>query len=150
MTTIAEFLAAEHRGCDEVFAAAEDAANEGDLSRCRADFQEFCKVMEQHFRREEEVLFPAFEQASGNAMGPTRVMALEHRQMRETLTDMASALADGDLENFLGQADGLLILLQQHNIKEEQMLYPMCDRFLGAAAGSVIEAMQYRPAVGPS
>ena len=56
MTTIAEFLAAEHRGCDEVFAAAEDAANEGDLSRCRADFQEFCKVMEQHFRREEEVL----------------------------------------------------------------------------------------------
>lgn len=70
--------------------------------------------------------------------------------MRETLTDMASALADGDLENFLGQADGLLILLQQHNIKEEQMLYPMCDRFLGAAAGSVIEAMQYRPAGGPS
>ena len=30
------------------------------------------------------------------------------------------------------------------------MLYPMCDRFLGAAAASVIEAMQYRPAGGPS
>ncbi len=150
MTTIAEFLAAEHRGCDEVFAAAEDAANEGDLSRCRADFQEFCKVMEQHFRREEEVLFPAFEQASGNAMGPTRVMRLEHQQMRDTFDEMNNALASGDLEEFLGQAETLLILMQQHNIKEEQMLYPMCDRFLGAAAGSVIQAMQYRPAGGPS
>jgi iron-sulfur cluster repair protein YtfE (RIC family) len=148
MSTIAEFLAAEHRGCDQVFSIAEDAAHSGDLSRCRADFREFCKVMEQHFLREEEVLFPAFEQASGNAMGPTRVMRLEHRQMRETLADMDGALADGNLENFMGLADGLLILVQQHNIKEEQMLYPMCDRLLGAAAGSVIEAMQYRPTDG--
>jgi len=148
MTTIAEFLTADHRGCDEVFSIAEDAAHSGDLGRCRADFREFRKVIEQHFRREEDVLFPAFERASGNAMGPTRVMRLEHRQMRETLADMEGALADGDLENFLGQADGLLILIQQHNIKEEQMLYPMCDRFLGTAVGPVIEAMQYRPADG--
>jgi len=148
MTTIAEFLSAEHRGCDQVFSIAEDAAHSGDLSRCRADFRELCKVMEQHFLREEEVLFPAFEQVTGNAMGPTRVMRLEHQQIRETLAEMESALVDEDLENFLGHGDGLLILIQQHNIKEEQMLYPMCDRFLGADAGSVIEAMQYRPADG--
>jgi iron-sulfur cluster repair protein YtfE (RIC family) len=56
--------------------------------------------MEQHFQKEEEVLFPAFEQSTGNTMGPTRVMRLEHQQMREALAEMAGALAAGDLDDF--------------------------------------------------
>lgn len=142
MAAIAEFLAAEHRGCDESFASAEEAAQAGDLARCRAVFQRFQAEMERHFQKEEDALFPAFEQASGNAMGPTRVMRLEHRQMREALAGMEGALAGGDLADFLGQAEALLILMQQHNIKEEQVLYPMCDRLLGSAVGSVIQAMR--------
>lgn len=148
MTTITEFLAAEHRACDDGFAATEDAAHAGDLTRCRANFQRFLAAMEHHFQKEEAMLFPAFEQATGNTMGPTRVMRLEHQQMRETLAEMSGALAGGDLENFLGQAEALLILMQQHNIKEEQMLYPMCDRFLGGAVGSVIQALRDLPAGG--
>jgi iron-sulfur cluster repair protein YtfE (RIC family) len=145
MVTITEFLAAEHRGCDDRFAAAEDAAHAGDLARCRADFQRFRTAMEDHIQKEEALLFPAFEQASGNAAGPTRVMRLEHRQMREVFIGMEHALADGDLAEFLGQAETLLILMQQHSIKEEQILYPMCDRFLGNAVESVIRAMQDLP-----
>ena len=146
MATIAEFLATEHRRCDESFTTTEEAAQTGDLARCRANFRQFQTAMEHHFQKEETLLFPAFEQASGNAMGPTRVMRLEHRQMREALAEMDSALASGDLEEFLGQAETLLILMQQHNIKEEQILYPMCDRFLGDAAGSVIQVMRDLPA----
>jgi iron-sulfur cluster repair protein YtfE (RIC family) len=142
MITIAQLLAAEHRGCDDVFAATEDAAHRGDLARCRTDFQRFREVMEQHFRKEEEALFPAFEQASGNAMGPTRVMRLEHQQIRETLAEMDNALVSGDLDDYLGQAETLLILTQQHNIKEEQILYPMCDRALRGGVESVIQAMR--------
>ena len=150
MTTIAELLAAEHRDCDEAFTVAEDAAQAHDLARCRADFQRFRVAMEHHFQKEEILLFPAFEQASGNTMGPTRVMRLEHQQMRDTLDEMVGVLASGDLEDFLGQAETLLILMQQHNIKEEQMLYPMCDRFLGDAVGSVIQAMRDFPAGQPA
>ena len=145
MTAITEFLANEHRCCDDSFAAAEDAAQTGDLAGCRAGFQQFQAAMEQHFRKEEEVLFPAFEEASGNAMGPTRVMRLEHQQMRETFAEMERALAGGDLEEFLGQAEALLILTQQHNIKEEQILYPMCDRVLSSAAAEVVQAMRNLP-----
>ncbi len=140
MGVIADYFAAEHRGCDEVFATAEEAAQIGDLTGCQARFQQFHAAMERHFRQEEEELFPAFEQASGNVMGPTQVMRLEHQQMRDTLAEMDSVLVGGDLEEFLGQAETLLILMQQHNIKEEQILYPMCDRFLGNAAGSVLDA----------
>jgi len=70
--------------------------------------------------------------------------------MRETLAGMDDALAGGDLDDFLGQAEGLLILMQQHNIKEEQMLYPMCDRLLSGAVGSVIQAMRDLPAAQPT
>ena len=146
MGAIADYFAAEHRGCDEVFAAAEEAAQTGDLARCRADFQQFQTAMERHFQKEEQELFPAFEEASGMFMGPTRVMRLEHQQMRETFVEMNNALASGDLEEFLGQAETLLILMQQHNIKEEQMLYPMCDRALGSAAGAVLDAVRNLPA----
>lgn len=150
MATIAEFLTNEHRCCDESFAATEEAAQTGDLAHCRAIFRQFQTVMEHHFYKEEAMLFPAFEQASGNAMGPTRVMRLEHQQMRETLAEMNNALASSDLEDFLGQAETLLILMQQHSIKEEQILYPMCDRFLGGAVEAVIQAMRDLPADQPT
>lgn len=150
MATIVEFLSNEHRCCDESFAATEEAAQTGDLLRCRTDFRQFQAAMEHHFEKEESILFPAFEQASGNTMGPTRVMRLEHRQMRETLAEMDGALASGDLEDFLGQAETLLILMQQHNIKEEQILYPMCDRFLGGAVESVLQAMRDLPGRQPT
>ena len=146
MGAIADYFAAEHRGCDEIFASAEEAAQIGDLTRCRADFQQFQTAMERHFQKEEQELFPAFEEASGMFMGPTRVMRLEHQQMRDTFGEMSNALTSGDLEEFLGQAETLLILMQQHNIKEEQMLYPMCDRALGSTAASVLDAARNLPA----
>lgn len=142
MTAIVDFLAAEHRQCDEIFTIAEEAAHTDDLTSCRTRFQQFQAAMEQHFQKEEQVLFPAFEEATGHAMGPTRVMRLEHQQMREALAELANALAAGDLEDYRGQAETLLILMQQHNIKEEQILYPMSDRFLGSEVGSVIRAMR--------
>jgi len=142
MGAIADYFAAEHRSCDEVFATAEEAAQTGDLAGCQTRFQQFHAAMERHFQQEEQELFPAFEEASGMFMGPTRVMRLEHQQMRETLAGMDGTLASGDLEDFLGQAEALLILMQQHNIKEEQIMYPMSDRFLGSVADSVIQAMR--------
>ena len=142
MGVIADYFAAEHRDCDEVFAVAEEAAQIGDLAGCQVRFQQFQTAMERHFQKEEQELFPAFEEASGIVMGPTRVMRLEHQQMREIFVAMNDVLASGDLEEFLGQAETLLILMQQHNIKEEQMLYPMCDRALGGAAASVLDAVR--------
>lgn len=150
MAVITPFLADDHHYCDERFAAVEEAAQTGDPAGCRQRFQQFQAAMEHHFQKEEKVLFPAFEQATGNAMGPTRVMRLEHQHMRETLAEMSSALASDDLEEFLGQAETLLILMQQHNIKEEQMLYPMCDRALSAAVDSLIQDMRDLPARSPA
>ncbi|MCB1920148.1 MAG: hemerythrin domain-containing protein [Candidatus Competibacteraceae bacterium] len=148
MGQVTTFMSDDHRRCDHLFAAAEEAAAQRDLPTCRTRFQEFQSAMEQHFIMEEQALFPAFEDATGNNMGPTRVMRLEHQQMREVLAALAEALAADDLDEYLGQAETLLILMQQHNIKEEQMLYPMSDRALSNSQ-AVIQAMQQLQAGSP-
>ena len=130
MSSIAEVLGADHRRCDTAFAQAEAAAGDGDMTRCAALFQYFRAALLRHFRMEEEVLFPDFETASGSNAGPTAMMRQEHQMMRELLDAMQRAVDARDADGFLGAADTLMVLVQQHNMKEEGILYPMCDQLL--------------------
>jgi len=131
--SIIHFFSQDHRACDAEWAALEGTLDAGDLTACRAGFEAFDASMERHFGWEENVLFPALEQAMGMAgMGPTAVMRAEHRQMRAVLAQMRGAIDGGDTGEVLDQGDTLLMLIQQHNAKEEAMLYPMADQRLGA------------------
>lgn len=130
-----------HRHCDDAFARAEASAQSGDWAKARGDFDAFAKAIAAHFATEEETLFPAFEDRTGMRQGPTQVMRLEHGQMRELLGEMTTALDAKDAGGFGGAAETLLVLMQQHNLKEEHMLYPMCDRALGGD-GALLEKTQ--------
>ena len=131
-TSIVGFFTADHRACDEAWAAAESALDSGDEAQGRSAFEAFEAAMERHFGREEEHLFPALAAATGMAgMGPTAVMRAEHRQMRAVLMQMRTALDAGGSGEVLDQGDTLLMLIQQHNVKEEVMLYPMAEMHLG-------------------
>ena len=44
-----------------------------------------------------------------------------------------AALAQRDESEYSGFSETLLIMMQQHNMKEENILYPMCDAQLGEA-----------------
>ena len=93
--------------------------------------------MLQHFALEEDSLFPAFEAATGSQIGPTMVMRNEHSQMRALMQDMAQLLSSEQAGDYLGCADTLLILMQQHNMKEENILYPMCNQHITGFADLV-------------
>jgi hemerythrin-like domain-containing protein len=94
---------------------------------------------------EEEVLFPAFEAATGMTdSGPTFVMRMEHDQMRGLLDQMGAALERGDQNALLDQGDTLLMLIQQHNQKEEGMLYPMSERALASEWPALHERLAAR------
>lgn len=139
---------AEHHGvCDEIFAAAENAALNGDWTEAARRYADFRNQMEAHFRTEETLLFPGFEQATGNSYGPTEVMRAEHRQMREMMEAMEKSISGGDVDNYAGQSETLLIMMQQHNHKEEGILYPMCDDALSSDNGALAEqlAKEIRP-----
>jgi iron-sulfur cluster repair protein YtfE (RIC family) len=133
-----------HKHCDDLFAAAEALAHANDWTGCESASAKFLAEMEAHFATEEQVVFPAFAAASGMSGGPVTVMRMEHTQMRELMAQMAAALKARDRNAYGGAADTLLILMQQHNMKEENILYPMCDSSLAATAIDIGGALGQR------
>lgn len=125
--TATRVLRDHHKRCDELFASAEEAAHQRRWADCQIGFVRFRDEIEAHFATEEEVLFPAFEAASGMTGGPTQMMRYEHAQMRALLAALATTAAAGDADDYCGTAETLLVMMQQHNMKEEHILYPMCD-----------------------
>ncbi len=142
MTTITETMAADHRRCDELFSEAEEKIAKAEWSDGEQKLTDFLSAMEHHFEMEESVLFPDFEQRTGQAMGPTQMMRMEHIQMRQLFADMERAMTAQDKERLLGLAETLMMIMQQHNMKEERMLYPMTDQAFGPDAGEVVERME--------
>jgi hemerythrin-like domain-containing protein len=67
---------------------------------------------------------------------------MEHEQMRGLIQDMAGAFAAGDRNACLGLSETLNMLMQQHNLKEENMLYPMSDQVLSNSRDDLIRSMQ--------
>lgn len=128
--SIRSLMTDDHRHCDGLFAAAESALDSGPADSARRAMENFRLALLAHFAAEEETLFPAFEARTGITNGPTAVMRMEHAQMRSLLDAMTQSLSKGDGNTCLAHADTLLILMQQHNLKEENVLYPMCDQHL--------------------
>ena len=75
-------------------------------------------------------------------MGPTRVMRMEHEQIRRLMQDMARTVADADHCRYLGLSETLRLLVQHHNLKEEDLLFPMFDQMLDDERAGLIGAMQ--------
>lgn len=142
MATLSRYLTDDHVACDDLFAGAENAVAGADWAGGRNGFDAFRAATLRHFEREEAVLFPAFEAATGMAGGPTMVMRSEHEQMRVVLDAMAQAVAQHDATAYLGNSETLLMLLRQHNLKEEQILYPMTERALSGEAEDLLARMQ--------
>jgi len=140
---ISSYMKTEHRECDTLFAGAEEAIALSEWDVANERFLAFANDTLRHFKKEEEELFPAFETATGMTQGPTQMMRYEHEQVRGLIGNMAEAIENKDKDAALSLAESMMILLQQHNMKEEQMLYAMCDRQLPSELKeSTLEAMK--------
>lgn len=142
MHEIRDFMANDHRACDRHLAAAEQAVARSDWALAKVAFAHFQEALLNHFAAEETVLFPLFEQSTGMYLGPTQVMRGEHAQMRQLLSAAAAALAEHDADDYAGTAETLLIIMQQHNVKEENVLYPMCDQQLADQLEALLPELQ--------
>jgi len=142
MTTIRDFMAQDHLHCDEVLAPAERLAIDQNWDAAAAAFTHFKTLVLQHFNAEETLLFPAFEERTGMHMGPTQAMRGEHVQMRQLMDAASAALVEMDGDDYAGYTETLLIMMQQHNMKEESMLYPMCDQYLSDQTSVLLPKLQ--------
>jgi iron-sulfur cluster repair protein YtfE (RIC family) len=129
--SIANFFEEDHRKIDAVFErlSFKDAVKDQDV------FEDFDQRLEMHIHWEEDVLFPAI--ASINQMieqGPVRIMKLEHEAIRHSKTKAKEAFVQGDLAAAQEHCEALRSILSEHNLKEERVLYPICDQSLDEIA----------------
>ncbi|MEM5430756.1 hemerythrin domain-containing protein [Cupriavidus oxalaticus] len=126
MSDVIDTLVQQHRSCDAALARLEGALREADWTQAAAAFAELEAALDGNFGAEEARLFPAFEQATGMAGGPTAVMRHEHDEVRALMDNVREWLSLRDANALAAETDTLVVLLQQHNLKEENVLFPMC------------------------
>ncbi len=142
MSDLRTLFTEDHRYCDDLLGEAETCMAQSDGVGAQEKFRNFQAAMLRHFQVEEEQLFPAFEQETGVVNGPTRIMRMEHVQMRQLMDDALAALVAGDNDEYLGVVETLVIMMQQHNMKEENVLYPMCEQALSAQCAALLPTFE--------
>lgn len=140
---IVDYMTFDHRRCDELFALAESNWNDGDAHSAKENLDSFDLGMRAHLSKEENYLFPEFVKSTGMTGGPIHVMMMEHNQMREMLNQMIQACHANKMDDALAIGDTLLILIQQHNMKEEGMLYPMIKKHCAHLGDECIKFLQH-------
>jgi iron-sulfur cluster repair protein YtfE (RIC family) len=142
MEMISGALTTEHRDCDHLFSLAEKYVCDKDWGKALEHFQRFSHELNQHFTKEEQILFPELEKESTAPLGPIRVMRMEHEDMRKLINEMENDIAKQDSEHYLGVSETLLILMRQHNMKEENILYPMADDILRTSQADILDSFK--------
>ena len=132
MSGITSYMTADHKHCDDIFVKFENNIASENWPELASIWQNFTKTLNHHLTMEESTLFPEFESATGMTQGPSAVMRAEHKQIRALVYEIQEAINSQDSAQCQGVADTLMIMIQQHNMKEEQMLYPMCDQHIDA------------------
>ena len=127
MTTILEFMSEDHDRLDNKIKmySAEKLVN---IEQANGIFLFFKRELERHITWEEDILFPIFERKSGiKDDGPTSVMRIEHIQIKNHLQKIKEKLHAKIIQNPCKEEVALFKMLESHNQKEENILYPGID-----------------------
>ncbi len=110
---------------------------EGLWLRAREFRDFFIKNLTNHFRAEEETLFPALQRAVPDSQPIIEQLVLEHQEIRAAMPNLKSEAGLGKVIFDLGD------LLERHIRKEERELFPLFEqhtgRFDAAAVGKRIK-----------
>jgi DUF438 domain-containing protein len=133
MLGVAGRLAEHHRHCDELFIAAAEAASAADWALLTARVALLREALLEHFRHEEERIFPIYEETSGEE-GATEALCAQHDDMRAALWVLATYSAGADPQRYCAEFADLRATFDVHAADEEQRMYPVFERVLGAGA----------------
>ncbi len=127
MTTILEFMSIDHDKLDNKIKMY-SAEKLVDIEQAESIFLFFKNELERHIIWEEDILFPVFEKKTGiKDGGPTSVMRMEHIQIKNHLQEIKIKLHAKKIQNPCKEEVALFKMLETHNQKEENILYPGID-----------------------
>ena len=132
---INEALAWDHDRLEVIEAEAFAARAAGDYTLAAARYGDFAAGLRRHIGFEEKVLFPEFSSISGMPAdaGPVAVMCEEHREIEQYVARILAAIGDPERDPEPDRRQ-LHYVLGEHNLKEEEMLYPATDEGLAPKA----------------
>jgi iron-sulfur cluster repair protein YtfE (RIC family) len=125
--SINDFLTEDHRRLDELLESFQEWKAR-DPARAKDSLAQFAAGLHRHLHWEETILFPAFEQTTGQA-GPIQTLRGEHQAIREWLEALSSKVRNDDTD-FAHEEKMLVEELGGHNAREEYALYPELDKRL--------------------
>ena len=107
--------------------------SDGELERADHHFPDAYEQALTHMESEEALIFPLFERTTGTDIdGPTALLRWEHRELRQALEDMRSALARGHAADFHRAREAYARLDSQHHVSEHRLMFPLIDQVLEA------------------
>lgn len=131
LRTVNQALSWDHDRLDALEASAFAARESSDPARAASLFSAFAFGLRRHIRFEEELLFPEFEAKAGipATVGPTAVMRDEHLEILDWVGEIEAAIGDIARSTETLRA-ALHDVLGEHNLKEENIVYPGTDQVL--------------------
>jgi iron-sulfur cluster repair protein YtfE (RIC family) len=130
--TVTSALRADHSRLDALLKETLAALTDADAATAGRTSGSFSQGLRHHIEAEDQVLFPPFEARTGlKDAGPTAVMRRDHQEIERRLREISRAIAApyGSRETAC-EVRALKALLEDHNAREEEILYPWCDRVL--------------------
>ncbi len=141
MPILSDYMQEDHVQIDAIADRALAAAGAGNGDSMAREGAQFLARLQVHIDMEEKLLFPAFEERTGmTSGGPSVQMREEHVQMQPALEQMKAAIAAQDTAGYQRAAHALTEILMPHNMKEEQMMYPMLDDTVTGADATALLA----------
>ncbi len=106
----------------------------------KREYMSFLKIMEQHMRCEEEVLFPVLKLSLGSKGAPIISMSGDHTNLKEEIDKLRTIITDMETEdteecrkaiNLANEEiDSLIDLFSRHIDKEEKCLFKLAREVL--------------------
>lgn len=115
-------LAEEHAQLDGLFEEVRNRAAAGDWQECDAIWRRLCTELEDHFRFEEQQLWPEFGARSGRTRAEVEVLMAEHVGIRMGLDRIGVEI---ELKHVDRDAiEQLIAQLRAHASHENELFYP--------------------------
>ncbi len=107
------------------------------IMKLREKVESFVAVLEPHSQREEGVLFEMMEKYIGRNSGPIAVMEYEHDQAKSNIgkflietEHLSDNLLKDDAKRLATFVSEAYLILTDHFMKEENVLFPMAEKML--------------------
>lgn len=125
--SINDFLTEDHDRLDGLLESFQECRTK-DSAEAKDFLTQFTVGLQRHLRWEESILFPLFEQKTGQS-GLTNTLRGEHEEIREWLAALNQKVEQNDAD--CDHAEKMLVEeLGGHNAREEYALYPELDKLL--------------------